>query len=280
MAVKTFNTFDVAKAVMFDGLLGNQAMLRRRTPTFVDMELATLGAYPSRFRRFRDEFQGDTINLDSYLLTADANATVFAIAETHPGRLTGTTGSAGSGDGHSLWMPNITKGDKNPLLMVTMQIDNVTNMKWEMGLVDANGDKTLGAATDIDTPTNSFGDGAVFTIETAETIATMRFLTEGSNSQTIAVTNLFDVHDSAQLASKTGVNWTPTAATDYTFMVAINGDDAYGMIFDSSMNPLYYTEKADGLEGATELSGWIFSANSAMEAKVVLVKDIFYMYDR
>lgn len=278
MTMKNFNAYDVARAVMRGKIIGGRSATGFFENSRRDMQLALAGGMPHRFEVFQDHFKVDTINLDNYLLTKDTNATDFAFTAIQGGGIAGSTGTNNSADGHSLWTPNIWSGDKNAWMLVTMKLDVVTAMKWEVGFADALSDKTLGAITDVDTPTNAFGDGAVLGIETGQTYKKFKLVTEGSTPYTIAATTLGSAIEN--LSTPTDGAFIPTAATYYNFLIATHGDDAQAMIFDANMIPLYFAKKAGALEGGTALSGWVFVATSDANAHVCTITDIVMMQDR
>lgn len=278
MTVNAFGAWDIAQEIMFNGLLSPDAALRYHDNTRRDMMLALAGAMPGKFVRWEDDFIVDTINLDQYLLAKDTNATDFAVAVAQGGTIAGSTGTNNSVDGHSLLGPAVWSGDKDVFAIARLKIDVVTAFKWEFGLLDAVSDGTLGGATDIDVPSNQFGDGAIITQETAETITAARLLTEGSNSQTIAATPL--AYPWATDGISTDVSFTPTAGEYFHAMIAINGDDAHAMIFDDDMNPVRYAYKLSGLEGATGLAVWAFCGTSNATAKVMTIDRLFAMQNR
>lgn len=278
MSVSQFSTFDIAKEIMFGDLLGTEPATRFFQNTRQDMMLAMAGAMPGKFSVFNDDFLVDTINLDNYLLSTGATATAFAHLAGPGGLISGNAGTTAATSGHSLASPLQWRGDKNALLFARLKISAVTAFKWEVGFIDAAADKTLGAVTDVDAPSNQFADGAVLSQETGETVTVTRLVTEGSDGQTIAATALGVPGGSD--GGTTASDYTPTADTFFHTLIALNQDDAYAMIFDANMNPVRYARKNAALEEDVNMFFWFYLESLDTTTKVMTIDRIFAMQDR
>lgn len=221
-----------------------------------------------------DDFIEDTISSTRWNLSADATATTFAWAAAAGGTIQGSTGTTDNGY-HAINGDVIWSGDKNAGMACRLKIDVVTGFTFEIGFTDALADETLPAITDIDTPATGNGatDVAVIHLDTDQTLTTAAFAGESTGT--------------AYAAQKVNLGtWTPTAATYYTFVVQLKGDNAFCAVFDSSTAsaPLLVPNTAKSLtnllEGGTLVRPHILIGTRNTTAKVTTLDFIRVWSDR
>lgn len=203
--------------------------------------------------------------------TADAN---FAIPSTkvRNGVITATTGTD---DNNSLSLAGqlIHRGADNAGMEVRLQLDVVTGFNLEVGFIDAVPGANASGVSDVDTPAAAFTNGAVFQIDTDQTLATLATVTKGdAASQAIAATTL---------TSPT----TLTAATYMTFSVQMVQAGSSSSI----CNVLFFIDgklvarhqaAAGAVNAATLLATWIYLRTRNTTAKVPTVDYIAHWSDR
>lgn len=277
MVADTIKAFDISQSIMQGGFGRASGLTRQLTPSGVGNLLAQ-NAFRSIFWRHYD-FGDTTIVTAPWTITKDSSATTFSESATASnGALTASTGTTDT-DGLSIHTPRIFKGDLDCCMLVRARLDVVTAFTSEAGWIDTVSDKTTPVITDIDTPVvgSGAGDVAVLHIDTAATLTTYGLATVGSTPYTAATTTL--LLPGAMRTTDT-TTFTPTAATYYTIMVALNGDNVYSMIFDDSERPKAYAFKASGIEGGTAVSAWWALATKNTTAKVPLIDYITVFQNR
>lgn len=221
-----------------------------------------------------DDFIEDTISSTRWNLAADATATTFAWAAAAGGTIQGSTGTTDNGY-HAINGDVIWSGDKNAGMAIRFKMDVVTGFTFELGFTDALSDETLPAVTDIDTPATGNGatDVAVIHLDTDQTLTTAAFAGESTGS--------------AFAAQKVNLGtFTPTAATYYTAVVQLNGNNAFCAIFnsDDAQNPILQanTNKSlvSVLEGGTLVRPHFLIGTRNTTAKVTDVDWIRCWQDR
>lgn len=221
-----------------------------------------------------DDFIEDTISSTRWNLAADATATTYAWASALGGTIQGSTGTTDNGY-HAINGDVIWKGDKNCGMAVRMKWDVVTSFTFEIGFTDALADETLPGVTDVDTPATGNGlvDGAVIHLDTDQTLTTAAFVSESTTT--------------AYAAQKVNLGtFTPAAATYYTFVVQLSGDNAFCAIFDTSTPnaPKLMPGTAQSLllaiEGGTLVRPHIMSGTRNTTAKVTDIDLIRVWSDR
>lgn len=114
-----------------------------------------------------------------------ANGTDFNIIATQlsGGVARGVTGAV-AGDTVAMWSEDNWQGDKNCGMEVRYKIDDIDAQQFEVGWSDPLTDEKLTALNDIDTPTitNGAADVALIARDTAQTLKTLAFITDGSTS--------------------------------------------------------------------------------------------------
>ncbi|MCR4342204.1 MAG: hypothetical protein NUW01_20185, partial [Gemmatimonadaceae bacterium] len=146
------------------------SLLEARTLGRVGASHSPLVQYLSRFasqskRYFRDDFEGDAINLDNYALGngGGASATAFAIAVAEGGTISATTGTAnGVTASESLIMPLNWYGDRDAGMEVIFKPSALTEIKIEIGFIDAVPGSNTSGVNNIATPTFYAADAALF----------------------------------------------------------------------------------------------------------------------
>ena len=200
-----------------------------------------------------DHFTGDTINLDNWLLTKDTNATSFASVLGAGGRVKAITSTTDNSLA-SLIGPAIYRGDEGIYFSCRFQIDIVTSMMFEMGLVDIVTDKTLEVTSAV-TPTIANGADDVAVIMMDTDFATATLLAVAGEGSTDVKTVL------------TGIT-VPTADKWYTATVIVQGNDVYWSIEDNTgiLEDGYF---ASGTEGTTRMAPWVIFGTRNTTDKII-----------
>lgn len=216
-----------------------------------------LNRYLTRFashstRYFRDDFEVDTINLDNYALGngAGASAVAFAIAVVEGGTIIGTTGTAnGVTASESLIMPLTWYGDRNAGMEVIFKPSALTEIKVEVGFIDAVPGSNTAGINNIATPTFFAADGALFLFDHTGSTTTCGFYTVGSTT--------------GQPDAVTAVTSTLSSTVWNRVRVQLIGNNA--MCWMNGQLVANHQTDADGyVEGGVALAPWIYlRANSA-----------------
>lgn len=221
-----------------------------------------------------DDFLVDTISSTQWNLAADGTATTFAWSAAQGGTIQGSTGTTDNGY-HAINGDVIWSGDKNAGAAIRFKMDVVTGFSFEFGFTDALTDETLPAVTDVDTPATGNGatDVAVIHLDTDQTLTTAALVGESTGT--------------AYAAQKVNLGtFTPTAATYYTAVVQLNGDNAYCAIFnsDDAQNPILQANTNKSLtsllEGGTLVRPHFLIGTRNTTAKVTDVDWIKVWQDR
>lgn len=214
-----------------------------------------------------EDFLEDTINLDKWALSKDANATNFAINAAQGGTIRGTAGNT-DGEGISIAGFNVWSGDKNCGMEVRMKLNVVTNAQFEIGFADTATDFKDPIVSDVDVPTvgNGAGDFALIGMDTGETLATGFYASKGSTPY------------AAQAATLGG--WSPTAATYFIARIQLIGDTAYYAVFDD--NDVLQAEKtiASSIEGGTAVRPFVNVTRVSTADKIADIDYIRVWQDR
>ena len=254
---------------------------------------------------FFDDFNQVTMNGDPWTKTKDAGATDFAVLLGSNGLVTGITGTT-SGEGLSLFGPKVYSGLRNAGIEARFRITGaITAVTVEMGFIDAITDKTTPACTDPDVPTFGAGlaEAAVWTWDTAETIATPRVATKGATSSVLAKT-LTTPYDGYVLNTGTATaGYVPVVDNFYTVRVQlINPTDEAGnpgtissvecTVFDSNdpkkikvlsqktIDAIAGAEVLGGVTAATTLAPWFAIATSNTTSKAMDIDYVSIWQDR
>lgn len=181
------------------------------------------------------------------------SAASFAIPATkvENGAITGTTGTDDNAN-ISLIGPIIYRGARNAFVEICAKVDQVAGgLDVEFGFIDAVPGSNAGGVTDEDTPTAAFTNGAVFSIDTDETLQTLGFYTKGNAaSQAIAATTLV----------------APTVLVADTYMrfgvwlrrAGSSASIAHALGFIDGKLVAHHTPTAGAVNGATLLAPWIY----------------------
>lgn len=206
-----------------------------------------------------DDFDVDTINLDSYVLGADTGATTFAAAATQlaTGVIQGATGTTDN-EGFSIQGPIIVLGDNGCFVEFRLQWDAVTGFQMELGFINAATDATLPVVTDVDTPATGNGgtDVAVLHIDTDQTLTTMAFVTDGVTANMNAT------------ATTLSPTFTPTAATFHIYTIGIINNMAFAMV-DGARLVSHGATTASQIEGGTLVRPWGYFRTRNVTSKTV-----------
>lgn len=185
-----------------------------------------------------------------------SSANFAAVVGAGPGYLQGDTGTDDNGS-ISLIGPIVYDGDHNVGCMFDFQVDDPTGYNLELGLIDAVPAANASGVADIDTPNIAAGDGAILTIDTDQTLATLAFATDGSTAS---------MDDKATTITAPITNF--TAATRHRVIIqtfgnyaAVNIDGIWAAVHDAKVDP-------DGcIEGGVLLAPWIYCRTRNTTAK-------------
>lgn len=203
-------------------------------PGFLRAFLARNAFHDMRFDG--DDFEGDTINLDKWIVTGDAGTTDFAVTATNTVARSTIVANTASDTNEfvAIYGHCNLSGDKNAGMAVRWMMNDVTDVAFEIGFSDPLTDYTLPAVNDIDTPsvTNGATDVAVIVMDTAQTLTTAALM--GANAGTVTKANLG--------------TWAPTASQFYTTIIQLDGNDIFTATYNTT------TPSAPVLQSGTEKS--------------------------
>jgi hypothetical protein len=220
---------------------------------------------PQRSVYLFEDFNEDTINVDKWTLTKDANATNYVATAGAGGTIAGTAGNT-DGEGIGIYGFNNWYGDLNCGMEVRIKLNQITNGSFEIGFADTATDFKDPIVTDVDviTAANGAGDFALIKRDTAQTLTTSALVTLGSTPYTVAKSALG--------------TFAPTAATYFIARIQIVGDDVFGAIFDASgslktsTSVPHLAAGAGGIEGGTALRPFV-NINRTATADVIATID-------
>lgn len=187
-------------------------------------------------------------DISDFTLTKDAGATDFAVSKVNTAKIGGAAvGATGTtdNDGLSIIGGSWLKGDNLAYLHVHFQVDAITGLQLEIGLIDAVTDATLPVITDVDTPASGNGasDLVVVHMDTDQTLATMAMVVDGSTSgMTCRKTDFSPV-------------LTPTAAETMCVRFCVDGDDATVYVNNERR---YKEVLTSAIEGGVALRPWVY----------------------
>ena len=203
-------------------------------PGFLRAFLSPLAFGDMRF--YLDDFEGDTIDLDKWIVDGDSGTTNFAMTATNTVARSTISANTAADDNEfvTIYGHCNFSGDKNAGLAVRWMINDVTDVCFEIGFSDPLTDYTLPAINDIDTPsiTNGATDVAVIVRDTDQSLTTVALV--GANAGTVAKSNLG--------------TWAPTASEWYTTIIQLDGDDIFTATFNTT------TPQSPILQSGTEKS--------------------------
>ncbi len=225
-----------------------------------------------RIQMIREDFVGDTLDVEKWTVTGDTGTTSLAIpaaGSTIAGNgITGTTATdnneAISIYGHAIW-----SGDQNCGMLFTAKFDVVTDFFWEAGFTDPLSDYTLPAFNDPDTPsiTNGAVTVAVLAQDTSQTYTTAQLLTDGDATYTTGATQPTSA-------------WGPTAATEFTGIIQCIGDTVVAAVLDHNLSRVFCISKVSGFEGGTLVQPWFIVGNRTTSAIVPVIRRIWVWGDK
>ena len=190
-------------------------------PDFLSLYLSRLSFGDKRF--LFDDFEGDTINLDNWIVNGDSGTTVFAMTATNTLGESSITADTSTDDnefitiyGHCNWL-----GDKNAGMAIRWQTDTIALTCFEYGWCDPLTDYTLPAINDIDTPTITNGAVtlAVLAFDAAQTLATAALVMDG---------------DGTYATTSVDTGWLPTINKWYTTIIQLAGDSVWTATWDTN----------------------------------------------
>lgn len=214
---------------------------------------------------FIDDFLGDTIDTNNWLLSKDTGATSFAISAAANGEAAGATGTTDN-DGYSIIGSAIWKGDLNCGFEARVKSSLVAGFQMEIGLIDAATDKTLPVVTDVDTPAvgNGGGNVAVFHIDTDQTLTTMAVVTDNESA----------------VAKEDVSTFTPTADTYNTYRIQLTGNGVQWFIFSASGQLLHEGGGDLAVEGGTLVAPWVYHRTRNTTSKAATIDYIACWQER
>lgn len=212
-----------------------------------------------------DDFtQNIAANLsDHYTLGTDAGSTAFAKSAGAGGRIQAVT-EAAAADYVGILTAVDWFGDLNAGQEMRWQVDNQVDAEFHQGFHDALGDNTLSVLNDIDTPSiqNCAVNVAVIARDTAQTLTTTAFITDGD-------TSCFNT-------TKTNLGtWIPVNATYHTTRIQLATNAAAAMVFDAD-NALQTSAQhgcatANSVEGGTGVQASLIYGTLGCAAKTVTI---------
>ena len=229
-----------------------------------------------------DDFTDDAINTFRWTVDGDTGTTNFAIpaaaSAVANGVITAAT-AADDAEGVSIYGHPVWKGDLNCGMAIRWQVDDVTDVRIEMGFTDPLTDYTLPAVDDVDTPSISNGavTVAVFHMDTAQTLVTPAFVMDGDS--TYATTKV-------TLLSPAAAAFTPVVNTWYTTVIQLSSNDmAKCWLYDTNTagSPVLKssaTASAAAVEGGTLVQPWAFFGNRTTDGYTPQIDFIAAWQDR
>lgn len=258
-----------------DGLLWSGRTLANRIhdPVFLRAFLSQLSFFDKRF--IIDDFEGDTIDLDKWIVNGDTGTTNFAVQATNTSDDSIITADTAAEDnefvtiyGHCNW-----SGDKNCGMAIRWKLDDVTDVCWELGFSDPLSDYTLPAINDIDTPsiTNGAVTVAILVMDTDQTLKTAALVLDGDSTYATSKTNLG--------------TWAPTAGEWYTSVIQTVGDSVFTATYNTTdpANPVLQSGtqvSASGFEGGTLVEPRFTAGNRTTDGHLPAIDFIAVWQDR
>lgn len=242
-----YGTFNMERGgTLFDS---RNLAAKIHNPDFLSLFLSRLSFFDKRF--LLDDFEGDTINLDNWIVTGDTGTTSFAVQATNTSAESIITADTAGDDnefvaiyGHCNW-----KGDKNCGMAVRWKLDDVTDIALEFGFSDPLSDYTLPAIDDIDTPTITNGavTVAVVAMDTDQTLKTAALILDGDSTYATSKSNLG--------------TWAPTASQWYTTVIQCVGDTVFTATYNTT------DPAAPVLQAGTNVSASGFEGGTLVEPR-------------
>ena len=213
------------------------------------------------------EFDGNAVIDDFWTFDADATATGFAVPATQElaGVLTGATGATDNGALSMIGVP-VVSGDKKAYFHTHFSLSAITDVQFEVGLVDAITDRTLPAVSDIDTPANGSNGAADFALvhmDTDQTLQTAALVVDGSTA--------------GMDCTKSNLLWTPTAATMHCVRIWTDAND---VVWEIDHSRTYRKSISGEFEGGTLLAPWLYFRTRTTTTRTVKVDMVELMVER
>lgn len=205
-----------------------------------------------------------TDTLVGYTTAADSGATAFLPAAGINGVLSGATGCSAADYTAILTLADF-QGDNNAGQEMRWQTSNFEGSEWFQGFTDPLSDNTLSPLNDIDTPsiTNGAADVAGFGMDTAQTLATAAFITDG-------VTACMNT-----TATEVSGCYTPTNSTYLESRIQLATNAAMGAIFENGALKAdvinHGALTACQIEGATDLTARLVYGTLACACVTALI---------
>ena len=224
-----------------------------------------------------DDFLGDTINLDNYVVAAAGTGVAFNLTTVTVGGAAVATSGATAGQICSILTPAIWAGNNNCAIEIRAQISTAANIVMEGGFTDTGGTGTTLQVTDIDDSTIAATNCALFTIDTTQTHLTYAFATIGTGaSQTVATTLL------------TTSNSHVTGPTDNTYFTAkiqlLTDPDETGKtkayLWLNGRLVAKHEAAAGAIDGTRPLAGWFAFGSRTSAARTAKIDYIRITQDR
>ena len=220
---------------------------------------------------FKDDFLGDTIDLNNYAVANGGGAAVasFAITVAEDGWIRATTGTAnGDTASASLIGPAIYKGDRNCGMEVRFKpVTAVTETKIEIGFVDVVPGSTKAITNSLTTPSvnTSVVDAAIYVYNHTGSTTTNELVTIGT---TISAAK-------ATFTPPTAI----AAATIYTVRLQIQGNTVF-LWMDGLLVATLAAAGTDYIEGGSAIAPWFYVRASDANSKSLDVDSLEIWKDR
>lgn len=194
------------------------------------------------------DFGETTFLTNPWTVAAGATATTWAITVAENGLLRGVSGTTAATSGLQLMSPAFFFGDRNCGCEVRYKLSAITEVRTEIGFVDAAPAVNTSIVNNLSTPTfNTAAEAAIYLFDDASSVVTSGLYTDGSGAIAAAKT-----------ATTTG---RPTAATFTTVRVQVIGDTVTCWVDGA----LLVEGSAQAIEGGTALR-FVFSQKTSNTA--------------
>lgn len=248
-------------------------LLENRTIGRIGSLRSPLALYLERFashskRYFRDDFEGDTINLDNYALGngAGAAAVAFSTNVLEGGIVRGVTGTANDATAsQSLIMPLTWFGDRNCGMEAIFQPSSLSEIKLEVGFIDAVPASNTSAVNNHSTPTFFAADAAVFYFNHTGSTTTCGFYTVGSTT--------------GQPDEKTDLTSTISASLLNRVRVQLVGNTA-ACWMNGALVATHHTDPEGYVEGGVAVAPWIYVRANSATSKILYLDQLECWADR
>ncbi len=139
----------------------SEAEIRKAMGKGPGFEFLALGARDSV--HFFDDFLGDTINLDNYVLATGATATAFAHSAHASGMIRGALGTTAATSGLQIYTPAMWYGDQNCRMEMRLRTSSILELRVEAGFASTLPAVNTTIVNSMATPTfNTTANGSIY----------------------------------------------------------------------------------------------------------------------